>query len=107
MFKLIRKVFIVYFLCVTLAGLVMVFFDSKFSERENVGNGKEGRIIKHRVEPTLLVFTSSIGGFLGVYAGIWIFDYGERDFYLNWGNLIVLIYNIGLVLSVYSKSTNR
>ncbi|UGQ16110.1 hypothetical protein [Borrelia sp. RT5S] len=106
MFKLIRKVFIVYFLCVTLAGLVMVFFDSKFSERENVENGK-GHIIKHKIEPALLIFTSSIGGFLGVYAGIWIFDYAEKDFYLNWGNLIILIYNIGLILSVYSKATNR
>ncbi|UER67604.1 hypothetical protein LKV13_02165 [Borrelia sp. BU AG58] len=106
MLRLIRKVFVVYFLCVTLAGLVMVFFDSKFSEREVVENGK-GYIVKHKIEPNLLIFTSSIGGFLGVYAGIWIFDYGKKDFYLNWGSLIILVYNIGLILSVYSKSTRQ
>ncbi|AYE36299.1 hypothetical protein DB313_02235 [Borrelia turcica IST7] len=106
MFKLIRKIFIVYFLCITLAGLVMVFFDSKFSEKESVQNGKS-QIIKHKIDPNLLLFTSSIGGFLGVYAGIWIFDYEKNNFYLSWGSLIILIYNIGLILFVYSKSTNK
>ncbi|QMU99207.1 hypothetical protein F0310_02105 [Borrelia sp. A-FGy1] len=106
MFKLIRKMFIIYFLCITLVGLVMVFFDSKFSEKESIQNGKN-QIIKHKIEPNLLIFTSSIGGFLGVYAGMWIFDYEKTNFYLSWGSLIILAYNIMLILSVYSKSANK
>ncbi|WP_445435983.1 hypothetical protein [Candidatus Borreliella tachyglossi] len=106
MLKLIKKIFIVYFLCITLAGLVMVFINSNLSEKQIAPNGKS-RIIKHTIDPNLIILTSSIGGFLGVYAGIWIFDYGKDNFYLSWGSLIILIYNIGLILSVYSKSTNK
>ena len=72
----------------------MVFFLTvNFQKKESVQNGKS-QIIKHKIDPNLLIFTSSIGGFLGVYAGIWIFDYEKNNFYLSWGNLIILIYNI-------------
>lgn len=103
MFALIRKIFIIYFLCITLAGFVMIFIDSKFTEQSNTKEN-QNKINQHTIEPNLIMFTSSIGGFLGVYAGIWIFNYDKNNFYLNWGNLIILIYNIALIITVYSKS---
>ncbi|AGT27403.1 hypothetical protein [Borrelia miyamotoi] len=106
MFKLIRKIFIVYFLCITLTGLVMVFIDSKFSEKQPTQNSKS-LIIKHTINPDLIMLASSIGGFLGVYAGTWLFDYGKDNFYLSWGSLMVLGYNIALILSIYSKTKSR
>ncbi len=103
MFALIRKIFIIYFLCITLAGFAMIFIDSKFTEQPNIKEN-QNKINQHTIEPNLIMFTSSIGGFLGVYAGIWIFNYDKNNFYLNWGNLIILIYNIALIITVYSKS---
>ncbi len=103
MFALIRKIFIIYFLCITLAGFAMIFIDSKFTEQSNAKEN-QNKINQHKIEPNLIMFTSSIGGFLGVYAGIWIFNYDKNNFYLNWGNLIILIYNIALIITVYSKS---
>ncbi len=103
MFALIRKIFIIYFLCITLAGFAMIFIDSKFTEQSNAKEN-QNKINQHTIEPNLIMFTSSIGGFLGVYAGIWIFNYDKNNFYLNWGNLIILIYNIALIITVYSKS---
>ncbi|AHH08403.1 hypothetical protein baBA2_000417 [Borrelia anserina] len=106
MFKLIKKIFMIYFLCITLAGLVMIFIDSKFSERETTRNGKT-QITKHTIDPNLVMFTSAIGGFLGIYSGIWLFDHEKDNFYLNWGSLLTLIYNVILILSVYPKSKNK
>ncbi|BDU62897.1 hypothetical protein BOFE_04370 [Candidatus Borrelia fainii] len=106
MFKLIKKIFIIYFLCITLTGLTMVFIDSKFSKRQTIQDGKS-QIIKHVIDPNLIMLTSAIGGFLGIYSGIWFFDHGKDNFYLSWGSLIILIYNMGLIISVYSKSKNK
>nr|ABP88207.1 hypothetical protein [Borrelia lonestari] len=106
MFKLIKKIFVIYFLCITLTGLIMVFIDSKFSEKHPVQNSKS-QIIKHTIEPNLIMLASSIGGFLGVYAGTWIFNYEKDNFYLSWGSLMILIYNIALILSTYSKTKNK
>lgn len=103
MFALIRKIFMIYFLCITLAGFAMIFIDSKFTEQPNVKEN-QSKINQHTIEPNLIMFTSSIGGFLGVYVGIWIFNYDKSNFYLNWGNLIILIYNIALIITIYSKS---
>ncbi|QFI14548.1 hypothetical protein QIA37_02690 [Borrelia sp. CA_690] len=102
MFALIRKIFVIYFLCITLAGFAMIFIDSKFTKQPDKEN--QNKIKQHTIETNLIMFTSSIGGFLGVYAGIWIFNYDKSNFYLNWGNLIILIYNIALIITVYSKS---
>ncbi|BCR21854.1 hypothetical protein [Borrelia sp. HM] len=106
MFKLIKKIFVIYFLCITLTGLIMVFIDSKFSEK-HPGQNSKSQIIKNTIDPNLIMLASSIGGFLGVYAGTWIFDYGKDNFYLSWGNLMILIYNIALILSTYSKTKNK
>ncbi|AHH03415.1 Hypothetical protein BHY_0464 [Borrelia nietonii YOR] len=106
MFKLIKKIFTIYFLCITLTGLVMVFIDSKFSERQTTQNGKS-QIIKHTIDPNLMMLTSAVGGFLGIYSGIWFFDHEKDNFYLSWGSLAILTYNIGLILSVYSKAKNK
>ncbi|AHH10599.1 hypothetical protein bcCo53_000422 [Borrelia coriaceae] len=106
MFKLIKKIFTIYFLCITLTGFAMVFINSKFSEKQTTQNG-QSQIIKHTIDPNLIMFTSAIGGFLGTYSGIWLFDYGKDNFYLTWGSLIILVYNIGLILSIYSKAKNK
>ncbi|APS98624.1 hypothetical protein Bmayo_02130 [Borreliella mayonii] len=103
MFALIRKIFMIYFLCITLVGFAMIFIDSKFTEQRDAKEN-QNKINQHTIKPNLIMFTSSIGGFLGVYAGIWIFNYDKSNFYLNWGNLIILIYNIALIITVYSKS---
>ncbi|WP_040236334.1 hypothetical protein [Borrelia crocidurae] len=103
MLKLIKKIFVIYFLCITLAGLAMVFIDSKFSEKQTIQDEKS-QIVKHTISPNLIMLTSAVGGFLGTYSGVWLFNYEKDNFYLSWGSLLILIYNIGLIISIYSKT---
>ncbi|AFI31212.1 hypothetical protein [Borrelia crocidurae] len=103
MLKLIKKIFVIYFLCITLAGLAMVFIDSKFSEKQTIQDEKS-KIVKHTISPNLIMLTSAVGGFLGTYSGVWLFNYERDNFYLSWGSLLILIYNIGLIISIYSKT---